>query len=127
MEDLVRYFLNQKRIAVVGSFRNETKYAYRIFKTLKEKGYKVFPVNRRSGEIEGIKSYARIEDIPENIDAVSIITPPQVTINIVKDCKDKGVRIVWFQPGAEDKEAIDFCKQNGISVIHGLCLMLEAV
>ena len=40
MENLVKDFLSQKSFAVVGSFRNETKYAYRIFKKLKEKGLK---------------------------------------------------------------------------------------
>lgn len=125
MENLVKDFLSQESFAVVGSFRNETKYAYRIFKKLKEKGYNVFPVNPRGGEIDGSKCYPNIKDIPENIDVVNIVTPPKVTVNIVKDCKDKGIKRVWIQPGAEDKEVIDFCKQNNINVVYGLCVMLE--
>jgi len=127
MENLVKDFLNQKSFAVAGSFRNETKYAYRIFKKLKEKDYNVFPINPRGGEIDGNKCYPSIKDISENIDVVNIVTPPKVTVNIVKECKDRGIKRVWIQPGAEDKEAIDFCKQNGIDVIHGLCVMLEIV
>jgi len=127
MENLVKDFLSQKSFAVAGSFRNETKYAYRIFKKLKEKDYNVFPINPRGGEIDGNKCYPSIKDISENIDVVNIVTPPKVTVNIVKECKDRGIKRVWIQPGAEDKEAIDFCKQNGIDVIHGLCVMLETV
>jgi len=127
MENLVKDFLKQKNFAVAGSFHNETKYAYRIFKKLKEKGYNVFLVNPRGGEINGSKCYPNIKDISENIDVVNIVTPPKVTINIVKDCKEKGIKRVWIQPGAEGKEVIDFCKQNGIDVIHGLCVMLETV
>ena len=127
MENLVKDFLSQKSFAIVGSFRNETKYAYRIFKKLKEKGYSVFPVNPRGGEIDGSKCYPSIKDITENIDVVNIVTPPKVTINIIKGCKDKGIKRVWIQPGAENKQAIDFCKQNNIDVIHGLCVMLETI
>ncbi len=127
MEDLIRGFLAQKSFAVVGSFRNETKYAYRILKKLKEKGYNVFPINPKAEQVEGIKCYPNIKDVSENIDVVDIVTPPQVTKQIVKDCKDKGVRKVWIQPGAEDKEAIDFCKKNNIDIIYGICLMIEAM
>lgn len=127
MENLVKSFLNQKNFAVAGSFRNETKYAYRIFKTLKEKGYKVFPVNPRGGEVEGIKCYPGIKDIPGDIDVVNIVTPPQATINVVKDCKSKGITKVWLQPGAESKEIIDYCEKNNIEVIYGLCVMLEVI
>jgi len=109
MENLVKDFLSQKSFAIVGSFRNETKYAYRIFKKLKEKGYSVFSCKILvGGEIDGSKCYPNIKDITENIDVVNIVTPPKVTVNIVKDCKDKGIKRVWIQPGAEDKEAIDF-------------------
>ena len=127
MENLVKDFLAQKNFAVAGSFRNETKYAYRIFKTLKEKGYKVFPVNPKGGQVEGAKCYSSINDITENIDVVDIVTPPQVTEQIVKDCKNKGITRVWMQPGAESEAAIDFCKKNNIDVIHGMCLMLKAM
>ena len=127
MEDLVKEFLAQKDFAVAGSFRNETKYAYRILKKLKEKGYNVFPINPKAEQVEGIKCYPNIKDVSENIDVVDIVTPPQVTKQIVKDCKDKGVKKVWMQPGAEDKEAIDFCKKNNIDIIYGICLMIEAM
>ena len=127
MENLVKDFLSQKSFVVAGSFRNESKYAYRIFKTLKEKGYQVYPVNPSMSEVEGVKCYLNVKDVPTRVDVVNIVTPPKATIKIVKDCKDKGIKRVWIQPGAEDKEAIDFCKQNSIDVIHGLCVMLESI
>lgn len=127
MENLVKDFLNQKSFAVVGSFRNQSKYAYRIFKKLKQKGHTVFPVNPRGGQVDDDKCYPNIKDIPEDIDVADIVTPPRVTEAVVKDCKDRGVKKVWLQPGAESQEAIDFCKKNKIDVVHGLCIMLEAI
>ncbi|MCP4651871.1 MAG: CoA-binding protein [Candidatus Omnitrophica bacterium] len=125
MENLVKDFLNQKSFAVAGSFRNETKVAYRIFKILREKGYEVFPVNPGVNEVEGVKCYPSISDIHSKVDAMNIVTSPKVTESIVKDCKKLDINRVWLQPGAESKEIIEFCKDNSIDVIYGLCVMLE--
>ncbi|MBU0693585.1 MAG: CoA-binding protein [Candidatus Omnitrophica bacterium] len=126
MENLVKDFLRQKNFAVVGSFRNESKYAFRILRILKEKGYKVYPVNPRLDEVDGLKCYKSVSDIPFSIDAVDVVTPQEVTERIVKECKEKGINRIWLQPGAESEKAIEFCKQNGIDVIHSLCVMMKS-
>ena len=125
MENLIKDFLNQKSFAVAGSFSNETKVAWRIFKSLKKRGYEVYPVNPRITEVEGVKCYSSVKDIPTSIDVVNIVTPPKITANIIKECKEMSINRVWIQPGAENEEVINFCKQNSINIIHGLCVMLE--
>ena len=127
MENLVKDFLSQKTFAVAGSFRDESKYAYRILRKLKEKGYGVYPVNPGFKEVDGLSCYSGVRDIPVRVDVANLVTPPQVTTRIVRECKDKGIAKVWFQPGAESKEAINFCRENNIKVIHGLCVMLEVI
>ena len=127
MQDLVKDFLKQKRFAVAGSFRNESKYAYRILKTLKEKGYEVYPINPRLKEVIGLACYASIKDTPGLIDVVDIVTPPEITEKIVKECKEKGITRVWIQPGAESEDAIKFCKKNNIKIVYNLCLMMESI
>lgn len=127
MQDLVKDFLKQRRFAVAGSFRNESKYAYRILKTLKEKGYEVYPVNPRLREVNGLTCYPSVKEIPESVDVVDIVTPPQITEKIVGECKEKGISRVWIQPGAESQTAIEFCKDNSIEVVHNLCIMMNAM
>ncbi|MCK4402092.1 CoA-binding protein [bacterium] len=127
MQDLVKDFLKQKRFAVAGSFRNESKYAYRILKTLKEKGYEVYPVNPRLAEVDGLTCYPSVKEIPESVDVVDIVTPPQITEKIVRECKEKGISRVWIQPGAESQTAIKFCKDNNIEVVYNLCIMMNAM
>ena len=127
MQNLIKDFLKEKRFAVVGSFRNETKYAYKILKALKDKGYEVYPVNPRLPEVEGLKCHPDVTSIPVKVNVVDIVTPPAVTEKIVKECKSNGIKRIWMQPGAESVEAIKFCRDNGMDVIHGLCVMLESV
>ncbi|MDO9465279.1 MAG: CoA-binding protein [bacterium] len=127
MQDLVKDFLKQRRFAVVGSFRNESKYAYQILKTLKKRKYKVYPVNPHLKEVDNLICYPSVKDIPIVCDVANIITPPKITERIVQECKEKGITRVWLQPGAESHEAIKFCQENDIKVIHGLCVMFEKI
>ncbi len=127
MENLVKDFLKQKRFAVVGSFRSREKFAYKILISLIEKGYMVFPVNPHINEVEGRVSYKTISDIPFEVDVVDIVTPPSVTEAILKECLQKGIKRVWLQPGAESPDAIKFCQDNDIKVIHSMCVMLESL
>ena len=127
MQDLVKDFLKQKRIAVVGSFRNQSKYAYRILQALKNKGYEVYPVNPRLKEVEGLTCYPSVKDIPVVCDVADIVTPPTITEQVIKECKEKGITRVWLQPGAESQEAIRLCRENDIQAVYGLCIMLEGI
>ncbi len=127
MQDLIDDFLKQKRFVVAGSFKNESKYAYRIVKTLKNKGYEIYPVNPHLKQVEGLACYASVKHIPGVVDVVDIVTPPEVTKKILRECREKGITRVWLQPGAESEEAIKFCEENDIKVIYGLCVMLESI
>ncbi len=127
MENLVNDFLSQQKFAVVGSFRNEDKYAYKIMKTLISKGYEVFPVNPNMNQVDGRACYRSISDIPFDIDVADIVTPPAVTEKIVEECLQKGIRRVWLQPGAENEKTIKFCKENNIKVLHTICVMTESL
>lgn len=126
MERLIRDFLAQKKIAVAGSFRDKTKYAYKIFRMLKDKGYEVYPVHPTIREVEGQRCYAQVRDIPVSIDMVNLVTPPAVTEKILIDCREKGIRRIWLQPGAESPAAIQFCKENNMDIVYGTCLILES-
>ncbi len=127
MQNLVKDFLKQKKFAVVGSFRHEQKYAYQILKSLKDSGHEVYPVNSRFKEVEGLICYPSIKDIPVVCDVANIITPPAVTVKIVKECRDKGINKIWLQPGAESESIIEFCRQNNLKVVFNLCVMLERI
>jgi len=56
---------------------------------------------------------------------VDIVVPPQVTEEIVRQCAELGLGRVWMQPGSESEEAIRFCQEKGIRVVHDACAMLR--
>ena len=125
MQDLIKEFMAQKIFAVVGATDNREKYGNQIFKNLKGRDYEVYPVNPRMEELEGVKCYASIDDIPVKVDVVDFVVPPAVTEAILKDCKRLGLDRIWLQPGSENEAAIAYCHENNLNVVHDVCVMLS--
>jgi len=125
-EELIRAFLNKQNIfAVVGASRDPKKYGYQVYKDLKNAGYEVYAVNPNAAKILGDKCYPNLENLPVKPDVVDIVAPPKVTEEVVKTCEKFRITKVWMQPGSESEKAIKFCEENGINVVHGVCVMVE--
>ena len=125
MLDLIREFLAQKTFAVIGATENIEKYGYKIFKTLRNQGYEVDPVNPRLKKIEGTKCYPILADIPLKVGVVDFAVPPRITESILKERKQLGLNRIWLQHRSESEVAIAFCHQNDMKVVHDVCVMIE--
>lgn len=117
-------FLSMQSYAVVGVSRSGSKFGNDIYRTLKERGCAVYPVNTRARTIEGDRCYARVQDVPGRVDGVVIVVPPKQTESVVKDMAEAGIRKVWMQQGSESRKAIEFCEQYGIDAIYGRCIFM---
>jgi predicted CoA-binding protein len=131
LEARVRDFLAQRRIAVAGVSRNNSHHpaGNLIYRRLKKSGHDVFAVNPNMQTFEGDRCYPDLRSIPGGVDAVVIITRPEVTERIVRDCSDTGVRRVWMHQSlgkgsSVSSMAVEFCRQHDISVIAGVCPMM---
>jgi len=121
----IETFLAAKTYAVAGASANTQKYGYRVFKALLASGRETYPLNPSADEIEGHKAYAKIADLPVIPESLSIITPPEITRQVVNDAIAAGVRNIWMQPGAEDEKASKSAREAGINVIDdGACVLV---
>ncbi len=119
-------FLDKKNVfVVVGASRNPEKYGHKVYTDLRKAGYRVYPVNPDADEILGDKCYPNLEALPEKPDVVDLVVTPKVTEQIVKTCKKLRIKKIWMQPGSESETAINFCRENGMDVVHGVCVMIE--
>ena len=118
-------FLSAKTFAVAGASARTHKYGYKVFKTLVASGRETYPLNPVTQEIEGHKVYPTIADLPVVPQALSIITPPEVTQQVIADAIEVGVKHIWMQPGAEHEQASESARQAGINVIDdGSCILV---
>jgi predicted CoA-binding protein len=131
LETKAHDFLAQKRIAVAGVSRNNSQHPVGnlIYHRLKKTGHDVFPVNPHMQTFEGDRCYPDLRSIPDGVDGVVIVTRPEVTERIVRDCSDARVRRVWMHQSpakgsSVSPAAVEYCRQHDISVIAGACPMM---
>lgn len=95
-----------KTVAIVGASDKYDQISGRPLKFFLRYGYKgkIFPVNPKHETLCGIKCFARIEDIPENIDLVLIAVPNKIKAD-TKAIVDALLRVSELAIELEDKIA----------------------
>lgn len=128
LQTIVDHFLAQKRVAVVGvrtSGGDVT--ANIIYKKFRKAGYEVFPVNPNASEFEGGTCYASVKDIPGGVDLAMLVTRPEITEQVVRECHEAGIRRVWMHRSfgnSSSEAAVAYCIENEMAVLPGGCPMM---
>ena len=124
-QDPVARFLESPAYGVVGASPRREKYGNKVLRCYQQNGRRAIPVNPREQQIEGVACVASVLDLPDDVQSLSIITPPQVTERVVEQAIQKGIQHVWMQPGAESALAVAACRAAGINVIaDGSCVLV---
>ncbi|HEX4824431.1 MAG TPA: CoA-binding protein [Candidatus Polarisedimenticolaceae bacterium] len=114
------------RIAVVGASNDPRKYGNIILNDLAARGYDVLPVNLHETAIAGRRVYRTLADVPAPVDLVDVVTPPDVTLTILRDAEAAGIGLVWLQPGSFDAEVLAAAAAAPFRTVHDACVMVEA-
>jgi len=88
-----------------------------------KQGYTVVPINRRDTEIEGLKVYRSVLDVPGRIDMATIYLPPNKGLDVLVEVAEKQISEVWINPGAESPEVLQRAHELGLEPIVACSLM----
>jgi predicted CoA-binding protein len=121
---MIDKFISKKNIAVAGVSKSGKGFGHSVYKNLTDNGYNVFAINPSGGSVNGIKLYRNISDIEHPVDTIVSVVKPLVTEMLVTEAFDAGIKFFWMQQGSESDEAIKFCEEKGMTVIHGYCLLM---
>jgi predicted CoA-binding protein len=95
-----------KVVAVIGASSNRSKFGNRAVRAFRQQGYTVIPINPHEAEVEGLKAYASVLDVPGPVDMASLYVPPGIGEQVIAEIARKGIGEVWLNPGAESDELI---------------------
>ena len=134
MPDLetIEEFLAQDHLAFVGVSRDPKQFANMVYRSLRERGRTLYPVNPSAdGQLlEGDRSYQRLADVPDPVAGVIVMVPAGAAAEVTKAALERGIPRVWLHrgigTGPVSAEAVDLCRRNGVPVVDGACpLMFE--
>ncbi len=118
-------------IAMVGASANPNRPSSFAMKYLRNKGYKVVPVNpgQAGKEILGEKCYGSLEEIPHKFDMVDVFRSSEAAGPITDDAirlkDEKGISVVWMQLTIINEEAAARAEAAGLTVIMDRCPKIE--
>jgi predicted CoA-binding protein len=95
-----------KVVAVIGASSNRRKFGNRAVRAFRLQGYTVVPINPHEADVEGLKCYASVLEVPGPIDMASIYLPPEIGEQVIDEIARKGIPEVWLNPGAESDALI---------------------
>ncbi len=119
-------FLTQETLALAGVSRSGGKFGNKVLRDLSGKGYEILPVHPQAKEVDGVRCYPSLADLPAEAGGLVLVVPPEQTERMVREACETGIGRVWMQPGAESDAAIRYCEQHGIDAVHGECIMMFA-
>ena len=114
----IRDILARSRtIAMVGASPTPSRPSYFAMKYLKEKGFRVIPVNpgQEGKTILGERVYAALPEIKEKVDIVDIFRSSEAALGITREAIAIGARVVWMQLGVRNDEAARPCRGRGLA------------
>ncbi|TKA70562.1 hypothetical protein B0A55_06230 [Friedmanniomyces simplex] len=113
MQSAARAFFTSPTFAVAGASSNPAKFGHRIFAWYLSHNLPAVPVNPTCSSIsvrrktfDTVASPSQLKD-PKNT-GLSVITPPPVTAQLLREAKEAGVRAVWLQPGSFTERELEF-------------------
>ena len=106
-----------KTVAVVGASNARGKYGNKALRAYRAEGYTVIPINPHEAEVEGLKAYASVLDVPGAIDMATVYVQPDVACRLLEEFDRKGIPEVWVNPGAESEELLREARRRQLNVI----------
>lgn len=117
--------MSQLTVAVLGASTDRRKYGNKAVRAYLKQGYTVYPVNPRTDEIEGLKAYPTLADVPaDHLNRITVYLPPDVGLTLLDAIQRKGADEVWFNPGSDSPELIERAEELGLNVIIA-CSILD--
>lgn len=122
----INLFLGSKTLAISGVSRNPQKFGNVVFRTLKEKGFQIFPVNPNTDTIDGDTCYRSVKNLPADLSTLLIVNHKRDTASVMKEAIEKGFRHIWIQRGCESDEALQLAQENNINLVAKACFLMYA-
>lgn len=109
MDDILNRFFYPKAIAIIGASGDPAKLGGRPVDQTLRLGFpgRIYPVNPGSAEVQGLRAYAAVADLPDDVDCAVIVVPARGVETAIESCAAKKIplAVILSSGFAEASEA----------------------
>lgn len=106
-----------KIVAVVGASSDRGKFGNKAVRAFQAQGHRVIPINPNEPQVEGLRTYASVLDVPDAIDMATVYVQPDVALRLLDEFEKKGIPEIWINPGAESDGLLTEARRRKLNVI----------
>ena len=112
-------------VAILGASADRSKFGNKAVRAFAAKGYTVYPVNPKGGEVEGLAVRKSLAEIPANVklERISVYLPPAVGLKTLPEIAERGCDELWLNPGSESDELVAAAEKLGLNVIQACSIV----
>jgi acetyltransferase len=134
MEAAMRSFFYPESLAVIGVSVSRLNLGKIILINNARRGFggRLYGVGSDEGDVEGVRVFKSVSELPEIPDTAIIITPAETIPVLLRECGIKGIRHVVIESGgfsefskgagALEKEVLEIAADFGIKIIGPNCI-----
>ena len=110
-------------VAVIGASTDRSKYGNKAVRAFVNHGDQVVPINPSEPEVEGLKAYRSVLDVPGQIDMATFYVPPKVGETLIEEVAKKRIPEVWLNPGADSDSLADRARALNIQAVRACSIV----
>jgi uncharacterized protein len=112
-----------KTVAVIGASSDRNKFGNKALRAFLAEGHTVIPINPNEGEVEGMKTFPSVLDVPGPIDMATVYVQPEVGMQLLAEFQEKKIPEIWINPGAESDELVAEAKRLKLKIIQACSIV----
>ncbi|HXY72267.1 MAG TPA: GNAT family N-acetyltransferase [Actinomycetota bacterium] len=126
--------LAPRSVAVIGASRRPDSIGGAVFANLLASGFtgRVYPVNPNAEEVQEVRAFPTVENIPEPVDLAVIVVPAERVADAARSAAAKGVGALvvisagFAEVGREgverQRELLEICREAGMRLVGPNCM-----
>ncbi len=116
-----------RSIAIVGASANPSRASNFVITYLKgcSSDFDLYPVNPTTAEINGLRCYPSLADLPVVPDMVDVYRAPADCPGVAREAVEIGAKALWLQLGIWSDEAADIALGAGLDLVMDKCVKIE--
>jgi predicted CoA-binding protein len=112
-------------VAILGASADRSKFGNKAVRACLARGYTVYPVNPKGGEIEGLAAFTSLAAIPTEVqlDRISVYLPPAIGLKSLSEIAARKPGELWLNPGSESDELVEAAEKQGLNVVQACSIV----
>ena len=108
---------------MIGASSDRSKFGNKALRAFQAEGHTVIPINPNEREVEGLKTYASVLDVPEPIDMATVYVQPEVGRQLLAEFEQKQIPEIWINPGAESDDLVAEARRRHLNIIQACSIV----